>query len=286
MLETDPVGKGVCKQIAQFVRLDAGRRRSLAAQAATPLLGGGINGGQPAAVGIARRAASAERGQCAPAGRQRVTALAQRVARFQQGGQIGGQRLRAGIGRCQQHRRHPRVRTQRQYTAPECGDRARVRQCTQALQQFARRTHRAGWWRVEEAQVAAAPRGQFQRQSGQFHLVDLRAALRLQPLRLRPQPPGHALGHATGTARALVGRRLRDGHHVQPGEAAVGVVARLARLAAVDHHAHAGQGHRRLGHVGRQHHATAAIAGGLQHARLLFDRQLAMQRQHLDVAIE
>ncbi|GFF08378.1 hypothetical protein SM139_3440, partial [Stenotrophomonas maltophilia] len=92
--------------------------------------------------------------------------------------------------------------------------------------------------------------------------------------------------HATGATGALVGRRLGDGHHVQPGEAAVGVVARFACLAAVDHHAHAGQGHRRLGHVGGQHHAAAAIAGGLQHARLLFHRQLTMQGQYFDAGIQ
>lgn len=56
---------------------------------------------------------------------------------------------------------------------------------------------------------------------------------------------------------------------------------RLACQPAVDDHAHAGQGHRGLGHVGRQHHAAAAGRVGLQHLALRFDCQLAMQRQHL-----
>ena len=279
MLETDTVGEGMCEQVAQLVGLDAGRRRGITAQATSPLPGGRINGGQTAAVGVTRCAAIAERGQRAPTARQRVATLTQRVAGFQQRGQIGGQRLCACIGRRQQHRRHPWMRAQRQHTPAECGDRATAGQRAQPLQQFAGGAHWAGRWRIEEAQVAAAPRGQFQCQSGQFHLIDLGAALRLQPLRLRPQPPGHAFGHATGATGALVGRRLGDGHHVQPGEAAVGVVARFARLAAVDHHTHAGQGHRGLGHVGGQHHAAATIAGGLQHARLLFHRQLTMQGQ-------
>ena len=165
--------------------------------------------------------------------------------------------------------------------------RRRVRAAVQRaepLQQFARGGERAGRRRIDEAQVGLAPRRQFERQPGQFDLRDLGPALRFQPLRLRPQPVGPALGDAAGAAGALVGRGLRDGDDVEPREAAVGVVARLAREARVDHHAHAGQGHAGLGDVGRQHHAAAAVGIGLQHARLLLDRQLAVQGQHVDAA--
>ena len=48
--------------------------------------------------------------------------------------------------------------------------------------------------------------------------------------------------------------------HVEPGEAAVGVVARFARESAVDHHAHAGQGHAGFGDIGGEHDAAMAVA--------------------------
>lgn len=150
------------------------------------VLGSGIDGGQPAAVGLAWCTAIAERRQRPPACRQRVTALAQRIARFQQCCQIGGQRLRTCVRCGQQHRRHARMRAQRQHPATERGDRAGFGQRAQSLQQFSRCRHRSGRRWIEEAQVAAAPGRQFQCQPGQFHLVDLGAPLRFQPLRLRP----------------------------------------------------------------------------------------------------
>ena len=69
---------------------------------------------------------------------------------------------------------------------------------------------RAGRRRIDEAQRVAAPRGELQRERGQFDLRDLRAALRFQPLRLRPQAIRPALGDATRAAGALVGGGLRD----------------------------------------------------------------------------
>ena len=71
--------------------------------------------------------------------------------------------------------------------------------------------------------------------------------------------------------------------HLQAREAAVRVVRRLARQPAVDHHAHAGQRHRRLGHVGRQYHAAATLGIGLQGFGLFFHRQFAVQGQHDEV---
>src|SRR5690606_17071615 len=116
-----------------------------------------------------------------------------------------------------------------------------------------------------------------------FDLHDLRAPLRLQSLRLRPQAVGPAFGHASGAAGALVGRGLRHGHGVQAGEAAVGVVARLARQAAVDHHAHAGQGDAGFGDVGGEDDAAPAVGGRLQHAGLLVDGEVAVELEDVGV---
>ena len=176
------------------------------------------------------------------------------------------------------------MRAQRQHVAAQRRDRVRDIQRAQSLQQLTRRSHGARGRRVHEAQFAAAPGGQLECQSGQFHLRDLRTARRLETLRLRPQAITRALGNTSRAARALVGRRLRYGHGFQSGEATVGIEARLARQAAVDHHAHAGQGDARFGHVGRQHDASPALRVRRECERLLFQRQLAMQGQQLHLA--
>ena len=59
-------------------------------------------------------------------------------------------------------------------------------QRAEPLQQFTGGGQRARWWRIDEAQVGIAPRGELERESGQFDLRDLGASLRLQTLRLRP----------------------------------------------------------------------------------------------------
>ena len=279
----DPVGKGVGEQVAQFVRLDVRRRRGLAAQAPAPLPGRRVDRRQRRTAGVGRHAATAEGGQRTPAFGQRVAAAAQRIAGLDQRGQVGRQRLLPWGTRRQQHRRQPRMGAQGEHAPALGGGAAAGGQCPKPLQQFARGGQRPGRRRIDEAQALAAPGRQFQRQPGQFDLGDLRPALRLQPLRLRPQPPGPAFGHAPGTAGALVGRSLGDGHHVQPRETAVGIEARLARQAAVDHHAHAGQGDRGFGDIGRQHHPATAIGRWLQHPRLLLHRQFAVQGQHLGI---
>ena len=279
----DPVGVGVGEQVAQFVGLDVRRRRGLAAQASAPLPGRRVDRRQRRTAGIGRHAAAAEGGQRAPAFGQRVAAAAQRITGFDQCGQVGRQRLLPWGTRRQQHRRQPRMGAQGEHAPALGGDAAAGGQCPEPLQQFARGGQRPGRRRIDEAQAFAAPGRQFQRQPGQLDLGDLRSALRLQPLRLRPQPPGPAFGDTAGTAGALVGRSLRNSHHVQPREAAVGIKARLARQAAVDHHAHAGQGDRGFGDIGRQHDPATPIGRGLQHPRLLLHRQFAVQGQHLGI---
>ena len=111
---------------------------------------------------------------------------------------------------------------------------------------------------------------------------DLGAALRFEALRLRPQAIRPAFRDAARAARALIGGGLRDRDDIQARKTGVGVVTRFARQAAVDHDAHAGQRDAGFGDVGGQH--DAATIARRQHARLLIDGQLAVQREHLDVA--
>ena len=278
MLPGDAVRERMRKQVAQRMRRCIHGRRRIATQASPPLLGCRIDRGQRGAIGIGGNTTVAERRQRLPALGQRIAARAQRIARFDQGGEVAGQRDARRRVAHQQHRRQPRMRAQRQHAPAARGDRAGRVERIEPLQQVAAGGECAGRRRINEAQGVAAPGREFQRQRGQFDLGDFRPALRFQPLRLRPQPIRPAFGDTAGTTGALLGRGLRNRDHVQPRKPAVRIEARLTREAAVDHHAHAGQGHRRFGDIGRQHHPAAAIVRRLQHARLLFDRQFAVQK--------
>ena len=199
------------------------RRTRVDAQAASPLRGGGVDGGERGAAGLRRHAPVAKRGQRLPARGQRIGAQpalrTQRVARFDQRGEIAGQRAFAEVVRRQQHRGQARMRAEREHAAAERRDRVAI-ECAEPAQQVARRRQRAGWRRIDEAQVGIAPRGEFQRQRGQFDLRDLGPPLRLQSLRRRPQAIRPAAGDTAGAAGALVGRGLRDADDVEPREAA------------------------------------------------------------------
>ena len=176
------------------------------------------------------------------------------------------------------------MRAQREHAPAARGDHSVPVECVEPLQQVAGGGQRTGGRRIDEAQGIAAPGRQLKRKRGQLDLRDFRTPLRFQPLRLRPQAIRETFRNATGAARALVGGCLRDRHHIQPREAAVRIEARLACEPAVDHHAHARQGDRRFRDIGRQHHAATAIGGGLQHAGLLFDGELAVEGEDFDVA--
>ena len=175
------------------------------------------------------------------------------------------------------------MRAEREHAAAERSDGKRRIQCAEASQEVASGGERAHWRGVDETQVGLAPRRELERQSGQFDLGNLRPTLRFEPLRLGPQAIREACGDAAGAAGALVGRGLRDRDRFQPREAAVGVVARLACQAGIDHHAHAGQGDRGFGDIGREHDAALFQRVRREHRRLLFERKFAVQRQQHSV---
>ena len=102
-------------------------------------------------------------------------------------------------------------------------------------------------------------------------------------LDLRPQPVGDARPGAPGPAGPLVGRRLRGGPGLQPGEPAAWVVAGAADLAAVDHDPHAVDGQAGLGDVGGEHDPAPAGRRRGQRQVLLGERQRAEQRPDVDV---
>ena len=131
MLEADAVREGMHQHVAQAVRLHRGRRRGGLADAASPLLRGGVDRGQARTVRVLGRAAVAECRQRTPARGQRIPAHAQRIARFDQRGEVTRQRAVLTLVRRQQHRREPGVRAEREHALAQGRDGVRCRQRTE-----------------------------------------------------------------------------------------------------------------------------------------------------------
>ncbi len=89
------------------------------------------------------------------------------------------------------------------------------------------------------------------------------------------------VGHPATPARPLVGRRLRDRLDGQSLHLEPRAVARDSSGTRVDHAADAGDGQRRLGHVGGQHDALALVGG--EDPVLLSHRQAGVERQDVGV---
>ncbi len=175
------------------------------------------------------------------------------------------------------------MRAELEHASAQRGERTEAIERAQALQQILGLGQRARRRRIDEGQIITAPGAQLQQQTREFDLHQLGPARGLQALALRPQAVADARRHAARATGALIGRGLADVHCHQLREAGVRVEARLAREAGIDHGLDARQGHAALGHIGGEHDAATAVAGGLQHGGLLLHRQLTVERQHLRV---
>ncbi len=112
----------------------------------------------------------------------------------------------------------------------------------------------------ELARVGDAPGEQRQRERGEVGRGDLRRVEGGERGRLRlvPQAVAEARPGAAGAAAALVGRRARDTHRLEPRQARARLVARPAGEPRIDDEPHALDGQRGLGDRGREHDLAAA----------------------------
>ena len=103
---------------------------------------------------------------------------------------------------------------------------------------------------------------------------------------LAPQPIADAGRRAAGAARALLGRRARDALRLEPAHAADGIEHAAPLEPRIDDDAHAVDREARLGDVRREHDLAPARACRRERRVLLARRELAVQRQHVDVGAE
>ena len=137
--------------------------------------------------------------------------------------------------------------------------------------------------RIEEGELVGvgAPGGEIEREGGQIGGEDFRTRERFERrgLRLVPQPVADARLGAPGATAALIRRRARHPHGVEPRHADIGLVARHARQPAVDDDAHALDGDRGFGNRSRQHDFAAAGRGRCDGAVLLVAAERAIERR-------
>ena len=134
---------------------------------------------------------------------------------------------------------------------------------------------------LQRARIAA-PGDHVQRRARQVDAMDLRLAVRAQPIARVPQPPHDARRQPPGAARPLVRGVPGDALGLEAVDAAFRVVARDLLQPGVDHRGHAGHGQRRLGDVRGDDDAAAQRRA--QGQVLLVGVERSVQRDDLDAA--
>jgi hypothetical protein len=154
--------------------------------------------------------------------------------------------------------REPRVQRQPVHARAE-GRECRALHGPELREQVERRAHPLGPRRVEPLQREriAAPGQDVEQRARQIHPMDVRFAMRPQPIRRVPQTDGDPGPEPRGPARALIGRVPRDALGLEAVDRAVRIVPRDLVEPRVDDRLHAGHGQRRLRDVGREDHARA-----------------------------
>ncbi len=137
----------------------------------------------------------------------------------------------------------------------------------------------------EAQHVLLAGGHEVQHRAGEVHAADFRLGL-LRPGAVRhlaPEADAHPRPRPPCPAGTLVGRGARHRQELQPVEADGGVVEQHPRQAGIDHGGDALYRHRGFGHVRRQDDLAARLRQ--QRRVLLLGRQVAVQRQHRQVAL-
>ncbi len=210
------------------------------------------------------------------------------LAAAEQGGQAAAQARVAGIDGVEDQPAEPGMDRQPGDAAATRGERS-VRSAADAErgEQLLGMIDAFGRGRLEPreaARIVAMPGLEQERHRGEVDALDLGIAVggAAQVLLGRPQAQAAPGCGAPGAPGALVGGGAADALEHQGVEAAVGVEAADPRQAAVDDRAHAGDGERGLGDIGREDHPLARARA--QGALLLLQGEPAVQRQDLGVA--
>ena len=220
-------------------------------------------------------------GRCAaePLGAHHIALLQQR------GNRCAQWQLSARL-RGEHQMRESRLERQRRHALAVGGDASLGIECTQLGQQLPRLQEGAGTGRVEPAQlrrIGNAGIGELQGQARQIGIDDLRARCGEKAVLLVhiPQPVAHARCGTPGAPAPLVGRGAAHAHGVQPRQPGHCIVARNARPAGIDHHAHAFHGEARFGHAGAEHHLASSGRRRCERRLLLIQRHAAVQHEDI-----
>ena len=205
-------------------------------------------------------------------------------------GQRGGDYqhfMQAGlVARGDQHAADARIDRQMRQLLADAGQSSLFIQCAEFGQQLLAVADALRFRRVEEREVVDL------RQAQRLHAQDHAGKRRTQQFRRRVfwprqkillviQPDADAFRHATATAGALVGGRLRDLLDLQLLDLVADGISLHPRQAGIDNVADARHGERGFRHIGGQHDAAAAVR--FEDLFLLADRKAREQRQYFGV---
>ncbi len=167
------------------------------------------------------------------------------------------------------------------------GHAARVVERLEPAQQVARGCERRARRRVEPVERARvrAPDRELERERREIGRRDLgRCMRRERALRaLAPDSIADAGRGAAGPAGALLGRGARDPLRLEPAHARARIEHAAPLEARIDDGADAVDREAGLGDVGREHDLATIAARGLERRVLLGRRQVAVERQDIDV---
>ncbi len=222
-----------------------------------------------------------------PPGEVAAGAAWQRVAFFEQRGEVGGQCAEAQPSAHRQQVCQARVGRQIEQAPALRGDAACL-QGVQLGQQRLGRLHAHRGRGVEPGQVrdVGSPARHLQHQRREVGSQDFwRSGRREQRLgALAPQAVGHPRRGASRPPGALIGAVAGHAAGHQAAQAGAGVELLAAGQAAVDDHPHAVDGQAGFGDAGRQHDLAPR---GVRHdgAVLLGDGQITVERQHRHLGV-
>jgi hypothetical protein len=185
--------------------------------------------------------------------------------------------------RREQHAGIARMRRERGHAAAHRRQRVLMIERAEIVQQLHARAKtisaRARSTHGKVFEIVDAARLEREQRAAEFEPADFRQRLRgtLLVLALGPKPDAVTGRGAARAAEPLLRRGAADLFDEQRVDAAMRIEPRHAREAAVDHHAHAVDGQRRLGHVGRDD--DLALLRPARHGGVLLGgRKFAMQR--------
>jgi hypothetical protein len=155
-----------------------------------------------------------------------------------------------------------------------------------ALEQVDRAINRVGAWRLEplEGTRIAAPGKDIENRTREINAVNIRLAVRPQPIEGVPEPPDAARRGPPGASRTLIGGVLCDALRDETVNRACRVIPGYLLKPRIDDASDPRDRYRRFGNVGGNNDAANAAVSRCERTILPSAVKRAVQREHFDIS--